>query len=339
MNHLSYMQQALALSRRNLGQTWPNPAVGALVVKDNKIVGEGWTGRSGRPHAETEALKMAGEKAKGATLYVTLEPCSHHGKTPPCVDAIIAAGISTCVIACRDPHPNVNGQGIAQLKAAGIEVIENICAEETVKSHEGFFSLVQKKRPFVALKIATSADNKITTGIPGKQWITSESARQYGHKLRSEYDAILTGIGTVLADDPLLTCRIPGFEDKSPVRVILDRHQRLPPDCQITKTSDKITTWVLDLPDIPAVLSHLAAQGITRVLVEAGQKLNTAFLESGSVDRIYWFKAPITVGNGGLPAVEGDGSLLSRLAQGFPVEHISLPPDNLDIIELCSPAS
>jgi len=339
MTHLHIMQQALALSRHNLGQTWPNPAVGAVVVKDGKIVGEGWTGRGGRPHAETEALKMAGEKAKGATLYVTLEPCSHHGKTPPCADAIIAAGISTCVVACRDPHTQVNGQGIAQLKKAGIEVIENICANEACKIHEGFFSLVQKKRPFVALKIATSQDGKITTGIPGKQWITSEPAREYGHKLRSEYDAILTGIGTVLADDPLLTCRISGLEDKSPVRVILDRKHRLPSTSQIAKTQGNIPTWVLDLPGIPAVLSHLAEKGITRVLVEAGQKLNTTFLESGLVDRIYWFKAPVMIGEKGLPVLEGAENPLSRLAKEHSVEHISLPPDNLDIIELCSPAS
>jgi diaminohydroxyphosphoribosylaminopyrimidine deaminase/5-amino-6-(5-phosphoribosylamino)uracil reductase len=336
MNHISYMQRALEVSRRNLGQTWPNPAVGAVVVRDGKIIGEGWTAKSGRPHAETEALKNIG--AKGATLYVTLEPCSHHGKTPPCVEAIIAAGIKTCVVACRDPHSQVNGKGIAQLKAAGIEVIENICEAEAKQSHEGFFSLVQKKRPFVALKIATSQDEKITTGTK-EQWITGEAAREYGQKLRSEYDAILTGIGTVLADDPLLTCRIPGLEDRSPVRVILDRKHRLPENSQIMKTKNEVPTWVLDLPKIPTVLSHLADKGITRVLVEAGQTLNTAFLEGGTVDRIYWFKAPKTIGNGGLSAVLGQKTVLSQLAKQGATRHISLPPDNLEIIEICSPAS
>lgn len=331
------MQRALALGRTNLGQAWPNPAVGAVVVKEGKIIGEGWTGRGGRPHAETEALKNI--DARGATLYVTLEPCSHHGKTPPCVDAIIAAGIKTCVIACRDANPLVNGQGIAQLKNAGIEVIENICEQEAKKSHEGFFSLIQKKRPFVALKIATSQDEKITTGIPGKQWITSESAREYGQRLRSEYDAIVTGIGTVLADDPLLNCRIPGLEHKSPVRIILDRKHRLPADSKIAKTQGSIPTWVLDLPDIEAVLTHLADKGITRVLVEAGQGLNTAFLDSGSVDRVYWFKAPITIGKAGLSAISGAETALYALAKGRLVEHISLPPDTLEIIELCSQAS
>jgi diaminohydroxyphosphoribosylaminopyrimidine deaminase/5-amino-6-(5-phosphoribosylamino)uracil reductase len=337
MNHITIMQRALALGRTNLGQCWPNPAVGAVVVKDGKIIGEGFTGRGGRPHAETEALKNI--DARGATLYVTLEPCSHHGKTPPCTDAIIAAGIKTCVVACRDPNPLVNGQGIAQLKAAGIEVIENICEQEARKSHEGFFSLIQKKRPFVALKIATSEDEKITTGVPGKQWITSEAAREYGQRLRSEYDAIVTGIGTVLADDPLLTCRLPGLEHKSPVRVVLDRKQRLPVDSKIAKTQDSAPVWVLDLPAIPAVLTHLADKGITRLLVEGGQGINTAFLESGCVDRIYWFKAPITIGNGGLSAISGQKTTLSALAKGRPVEHISLPPDTLDIIELCSQAS
>jgi diaminohydroxyphosphoribosylaminopyrimidine deaminase/5-amino-6-(5-phosphoribosylamino)uracil reductase len=351
MNHTSYMQQALALARHNLGQAWPNPAVGAVVVKDGAVIGEGWTGRGGRPHAETEALNMAGVNARSATLYITLEPCAHHGKTPPCTDAIIAAGIKTCVIACRDPHANVNGKGITQLQAVGIEVIENICAEEAKKSHEGFFSLVKKNRPFVALKIATSADEKIAYPSPGAdappspsrgegiRWITSEPAREYGQRLRSEYDAILTGMGTVLADDPLLTCRIPGLKDKSPVRVILDRKHRLPVDSKIAKTRDTVPTWVLDLPDIPAVLTHLANQGITRVLVETGQGLNTAFLESGLVDRVYWFKAPITVGKSGLSAISGQKNTLSALAHGRPVEHIVLPPDTLDILELCSPAS
>jgi diaminohydroxyphosphoribosylaminopyrimidine deaminase/5-amino-6-(5-phosphoribosylamino)uracil reductase len=329
MNHIFYMQRALELSRRNLGQTWPNPAVGAVVVRDGNIIGEGWTGRGGRPHAETEALDNI--DAKGATLYVTLEPCSHHGKTPPCTDAIIAAGISTCVIACRDPNPLVDG--ISQLKNAGIEIIGNICEAEARQSHEGFFSRVEKKRPFVALKIATSADEKITTGSES-QWITGEAARNYGHLLRSETDAILTGIGTVLADDPLLNCRIPGLEDKSPLRVILDRQHRLPADSKIAKTSDKIPTWVLDLPDIPAVLSHLAEQGITRVLVEGGQKLTESFLKSGFLGRIYWFKAPVVIGDKGLSA-RG----LAAVSGWKKVASQTLATDTLEIWEPCSPAS
>lgn len=329
MAHTPYMQCALALAQENLGQTWPNPSVGAVVVKNNQIIGEGRTGRGGRPHAETETLKNI--DARGATLYVTLEPCSHHGKTPPCTDGIIAAGIKTCVIACRDPHPNVNGQGIAKLKAAGIEVIEGVCEQEAQRSHEGFFSVVQKKRPFIALKIATSQDEKITTGVPGQQWITSEPARAYGHTLRSQYDAILTGIGTVLADDPLLTCRLPGLEDKSPVRVVLDRHHRLPATSQIAKTQNTITTWILDRPDIGEVLSYLTEKGITRVLVEAGQKVTSAFIEAGLVDRIYWFKAPVTIGEKGLAAFSPDTK--AKLAGWESIEQITLAPDILDIVE------
>jgi diaminohydroxyphosphoribosylaminopyrimidine deaminase/5-amino-6-(5-phosphoribosylamino)uracil reductase len=375
MNHTHHMQHALALGRRNLGQTWPNPSVGAVVIKDGQVIGEGSTGRGGRPHAETEALKAADVNAKDATLHVTLEPCSHHGKTSPCVDAIIAAGIKTCVVACCDPHPNVNGQGIAKLKNAGIEVIEGVCEQEARRLHEGFFSVVQKKRPFVAVKIATSRDEKITTGVHGKQWITSETAREYGHKLRGEYDAILTGIGTVLEDDPLLTCRLPGLEDKSPVRVVLDRQLRIPMDSKLVRTAGEVPLWIFysssrqkpgyiphclnkkniewfdcagssldpgfcqdDEEDLRQVLHLLAAQGITRVLVEAGQKITSAFLESGLVDRIYWFKAPVKIGNSGLPALLEPKIGLSALAQRHPVEHINLLPDTLDVIELCSPA-
>jgi diaminohydroxyphosphoribosylaminopyrimidine deaminase / 5-amino-6-(5-phosphoribosylamino)uracil reductase len=332
VNHIHYMHHALSLSRRNLGQAWPNPAVGAVVMKDNQIIGEGYTGKGGRPHAETEALKNI--DARGATLYVTLEPCSHHGKTPPCTDAIIAARIAACVIACRDPNPLVNGQGIAKLKAAGIDVIEGVCEAEAKQSHEGFFSLIEKKRPFVALKIATSQDRKITTGDPKNQWITGEAARDYGHLLRSEYDAILTGIGTVLADDPRLTCRLPGREDRSPVRVILDRKHRLPAESQIAKTSDTIPTWILDLPDIPAVLAYLAERGITRVLVEAGRKLTENFLESGFVDRIYWFRAPVVIGDKGLAIRD-----LAAISGYKKVESKPLAADTLDIWELCSPES
>ncbi len=228
MNDHRFMQAALSLARRNLGQTWPNPSVGALVVKDGRIIAQGWTARGGRPHAETQALDASRRSTrKGATLYVTLEPCSHHGKTAPCTEAIIKAGISRCVIACRDPNPQVNGKGIEQLKKAGIEVIEHICEKEAREINRGFFSVIEKKRPYIALKIATSLDGKID--CPQKPWITGEQARAYGHLLRSRYDAIATGIGTVLADDPLLTCRLPGLEDRSPVRIVFDSTRRCLP--------------------------------------------------------------------------------------------------------------
>ena len=217
------MQLALALGRRGQGRTWPNPAVGAVVVKDGVIVGRGWTQPGGRPHAEPEALKRAGEAARGATLYVTLEPCSHFGKSPPCVDAVIAAGIARVVSAIEDPNPEVAGQGHARLRAAGIAVDVGLGAAEAAYDHAGHFRRIRDKRPHVILKLAVSADDKIGAAGHKPVAITGEAARTRVHLLRAQSDAILVGIGTVLADDPVLTCRLPGMEARSPVRVVLDR--------------------------------------------------------------------------------------------------------------------
>ena len=329
--HAKHMQRALLLARTNLGQTWPNPAVGAVIVKDGKTIGEGCTQRGGRPHAETEALAQAGNEARGATMYVTLEPCAHHGKTPPCTEAIIKAGIKQVVVACGDPAPHVAGKGIAQLKAAGIKIVEGICEQEAREINRGFFSVIEKKRPYVAIKIAVSADGKIAARAGTRTQITGEAAQRYAQKLRGEFDAIATGIGTVLIDNPLLTVRLAGMEHKSPVRVILDRKHRLPPESNIAKTMNTVPTWTLDLPDIESVLSHLAEKGITRLLVEAGQTLNTAFLKSGAVDRAYVLESPVTIGNQGLSAVEGH--LGEMLAGWKKVEHSALPPDILDVFD------
>jgi diaminohydroxyphosphoribosylaminopyrimidine deaminase/5-amino-6-(5-phosphoribosylamino)uracil reductase len=360
--HRRYMNAALALAQRNLGQTWPNPSVGALIVKNDRIIAQAHTARTGRPHAETLALAQAGANAHGATLYVTLEPCSHHGQTPPCTDAIIKAGIATVVIACRDPNPLVNGQGIAQLKAAGIEIIEDIGKKEALALNRGFFSAIEKKRPFISLKLATSLDGKIAMPGGESQWITGESARRYGHLLRSRYDAIATG--TALADNPTLTCRLPGLEKRSPLRIVFDRQQRLPVDSHLVQTAGDVPLWVLSsrrrpgstpLPDSVRMigmdpglrrddeLTHaatlLAQHGITRLLIEAGSTLSTAFLHSGLVDRIYWFRAPIVIGNEGLPALNGGfAATLDGLARWRRIDHITLQPDTLDIYE-CSPAS
>ena len=216
----------MTLGRRGQGRTWPNPAVGAVVVKDGVIVGRGWTQAGGRPHAEPEALRRAGEAARGATLYVTLEPCSHFGRSPPCADAVIAAGIARVVSAIEDPNPEVAGQGHARLRAAGIAVDIGLCAEEAARDHAGHFRRIRDRRPQVILKLAVSADDKI--GAAGRKpvAITGEAARTRVHLLRAQCDAILVGIGTVLADDPLLTCRLPGMEARSPVRVVLDRALR-----------------------------------------------------------------------------------------------------------------
>lgn len=340
-DHLPFMQRALDLARAQLGRTWPNPSVGAVIVNEGRIIAEAVTARSGRPHAEPQVLAKAGEKARGATLYLSLEPCAHYGKTPPCTDAIITAGIAHVVIACRDPAPYVSGKGIEQLKAAGIHITEGICAAQARDINRGFFSVMEKGRPYIALKIATSADGKIAyekerRGKKDIRWITGEAARYHAHILRSQYDAILTGIETVLADDPMLNVRIPGLEDRSPVRIILDRHHRLPEESKIARSRLSQQTWVLSSRTMEATLKTLAEKGITRVLVEAGKTLNTAFLQSGVVDRVYWFKAPFTIGEEGLDAAEGG---LSLLAGWHAIEHSDFSPDTLDVLEPCLPAS
>src|SRR3981081_3203714 len=223
-----FMELALTLGRRGQGRTWPNPAVGAVVVKDGVVVGRGWTQPGGRPHAEPEALRRAGEAARGATLYVTLEPCSHVGKSPPCADAIMAAGIARVVSAIEDPNPEVAGQGHARLPPAGITVDIGLGALEAEHDHAGHFRRVRDKRPHVILKLAVSSDDKIAAYGHKPVSISGEAAKARGHLLRAQCDAILVGIGTVLADDPLLTCRLPGMEAQSPVRVVLDRSLGIP---------------------------------------------------------------------------------------------------------------
>src|SRR5437762_9610023 len=295
-----FMQLALTLGRRGQGRTWPNPAVGAVVVRDGVIVGRGWTQPGGRPHAEPEALRRASEAAQGATLYVTLEPCSHVGKSPPCVDAIIAAGIARVVSAIEDPNPEVAGQGHATLRAAGIKVDVGLGAEEAARDHAGHFRRVRDKRPHVILKLAVSPDDKIAAAGHTPVAITGEAARTQVHLLRAQCDAILVGIGTVLADDPLLTCRLPGMAGRSPVRVVLDSALRTPMGSRLVHSARQTPLWLLasnlsEAPaamklgaagahvirvattttpppglDLVAVLHALSGKGITRLLVEGG---------------------------------------------------------------------
>lgn len=323
------MKVALSLARRQLGRTHPNPSVGAVIVKNGQIIANGITDNGGRPHAETIALNDAGENAKDADLYVTLEPCSHHGKTPPCINAIIRSGIKAVYISCRDPNPEVNGAGIEALKKAGIKVIENVCHKEALEINRGFFSVIKKKRPYIALKIATSLDEKITN--PKGRWLTGEPARNYGHLLRARYDAILTGAGTVIADDPLLTCRLPGLEGHSPIRIVLDRDNNIPKSSNIMKQQEIAQTIIMNDKTLDEVTRKLAKNGITRLLVEGGEKLTSSFLESGMADRVYWFRAPIIVGENGLSL----SASLSKLANFKQIENIKLGEDNLEILE-CS---
>ena len=330
-----FMQLALALGRRGQGRTWPNPAVGAVVVRDGIIVGRGWTQPGGRPHAEPEALARAGEAARGATLYVTLEPCSHFGKSPPCADAVIAAGIARVVSAIEDPNPEVAGQGHARLRAAGITVDIGLGAAEAARDHAGHFRRVRDKRPHVILKLAVSTDDRIAAAGHRPVAITGEAARARVHLLRAQCDAILVGIGTVLADDPLLTCRLPGMEARSPVRVVLDRALRIPGTSRLVHSARETPLWVMtsNLSEAPAamklgaagaqvirvatttaptapglelsaVLHALAEKGITRLLVEGGARVASSFFAAGLIDEVWLLRGPGTIGANGVPALD-----------------------------------
>jgi len=328
-----HMQAALALARRGLGATWPNPSVGCILVRNGRVVGRGTTAPGGRPHAETIALAMAGPAAQGATAYVTLEPCSHHGQTPPCADALIAAGITRVVIAAPDPDPRVNGAGLARLRAAGIEVITGLLAVEADSQQAGFLSRIRNGRPMVTLKLATTLDGRIATSTGASQWITGPDARRAAHALRGRHDAVMVGIGTVLADDPDLTCRIPGFRRTPLIRIILDSTLRTPPTARLITTAAETPTWIIHgsnastsrqvplqqsgvrlIPthtprvDLPAALQALGAAGLTRVLAEGGAGVAAALAAAGLVDRIAWFHAPTLIGGDGLPAVQPFGT-------------------------------
>jgi diaminohydroxyphosphoribosylaminopyrimidine deaminase / 5-amino-6-(5-phosphoribosylamino)uracil reductase len=336
-----YMQLALTLGRRGLGRTWPNPAVGAVVVKDGVIVGRGCTQPGGRPHAEPEALKRAGEAARGATLYVTLEPCSHFGKSPPCADTIVAAGISRVVAAIEDPNPEVAGKGHAKLRAAGIAVDVGLFSEEAARDHAGHFRRVRDGRPHVILKLAVSADDKIGAAGGKPVSISGEAARTRVHLLRAQSDAILVGIGTVLSDDPLLTCRLPGMAARSPVRVVLDRALRIPTDSRLVHSAREIPVWVVaselaEAPaaarlgaagaqvvrvaptsapglDLEAVLHALSAKGITRLMVEGGSRVASSFVAADLVDEVWLLRGPENIGAGGVAAL--DALPLSEITQ------------------------
>jgi diaminohydroxyphosphoribosylaminopyrimidine deaminase / 5-amino-6-(5-phosphoribosylamino)uracil reductase len=359
-----FMQLALTLGRRGQGRTWPNPAVGAVVVKDGVIVGRGWTQPGGRPHAEPVALAQAGEAARGATLYVTLEPCSHIGKSPPCADAVIAAGIKRVVSAIEDPNPEVAGQGHARLRAAGIAVDVGLGAAEAAREHAGHFRRIRDKRPHVILKLALSTDGKIAAAGHKPVAITGEAAKARMHLLRAQSDAILVGIGTVLADDPLLTCRLPGMEARSPVRVVLDRALRISGTSRLVHSARATPLWVMtsSLAEAPAAmklgaagaqvirigttatptpgldllsaLRALAERGITRLLVEGGARVASSFVAAGLVDEFWLLRGADAVGAEGVTAL--DALPLTSITQspGFRVRASeSLDKDTLTVYE------
>jgi diaminohydroxyphosphoribosylaminopyrimidine deaminase/5-amino-6-(5-phosphoribosylamino)uracil reductase len=337
-----FMELALSLGRRGLGRTWPNPAVGAVIVKEGVIVGRGWTQTGGRPHAEVEALRRAGAAARGATLYVTLEPCSHHGKTPPCADAVIAAGIARVAAALEDPNPEVAGQGFARLRAAGIAVDIGVGAVQARRDHAGHIRRMTAGRPQVLLKLAISADGKAAAAGGKPVAITGEAVRDRVHFLRATSDAIMVGIGTVLADDPMLTCRLPGMAQYSPVRMVLDSMLRLPVGARLVRTAHETPTWAvagaqapaenerrllahgvevlrsppgMARPELKSVLARLAAKGITRLMVEGGPKLAAALIAADLVDEAVLFRSPNIIGPDGVEALatESLSALTSRL--------------------------
>ena len=267
-----FMALALTLGRRGLGRTWPNPAVGAVIVKDGVIVGRGWTQTGGRPHAEVEALRRAGAAASGATLYVTLEPCSHYGQSPPCADAIVAAGVARVVSALEDPNPKVAGTGHERLRAAGITVEVGLCADEARRDHAGHIRRICDGRPHVMLKLAISADGKV--GAAGRKplAITGPEVRDRVHLLRAQSDAIMIGIGTALADDPLLTCRLPGMAKYSPVRIVADSMLRLPVNSRLVRGAYDTPVWVVTGMRAPQEAEFLLLAMGVEVLRSAGER-------------------------------------------------------------------
>ncbi len=339
-----FMAIALALAGRGLGRVWPNPAVGCVIVADGRVAGRGWTHPGGRPHAETEALARvaaSGGTARGATAYVTLEPCSHHGETPPCADALVDAGISRAVVAVEDTDPRVAGAGVARLRDAGVTVDLGIRAAAARALNAGFFSRIERLRPLVTLKLATTLDGRIATRGGDSRWITGETARAWTHMHRATHDAIMVGSGTVLADDPELTCRLPGMADRSPVRVVVDGRLRLPLTARLVRTATDIPTWVITLrdgdaarvatfrdcgvelieveaesaglPALGAAMRTLAERGITRLLIEGGARLAAALVRDDLVDRLEWYRAASLIGGDGVPAVQAFG--VDRLDQ------------------------
>jgi diaminohydroxyphosphoribosylaminopyrimidine deaminase/5-amino-6-(5-phosphoribosylamino)uracil reductase len=348
------MRAALLLAERGLGRVWPNPAVGCVITDEvGRVVGRGWTQPGGRPHAETEALKLAGTAARGGTAYVTLEPCSHHGKTPPCADAVIVAGIKRCVVALEDPYPAVNGEGIKRLKGAGIAVDVGLLREEAAALNEGFLKRIRSGRPMVTLKLATSLDGRIATRIGESRWITGETARAHGHRLRATHDAIMIGSGTALADDPQLNCRLPGLEERSPIRIVMDRRLRLPVESKLVQSAPNRRTIlvtrtghppasferyrahdieIVEADSIDAGLSAIGGLGVTRLLVEGGAGLAAALIQADLVDRLHWFRAPGVIGGDGLASIGEIGlDELSRMAR---VERIGLDSAGGDTIEI-----
>lgn len=352
MNDEFYMQLALKNAQAMKGQTDPNPLVGAVIVNDNRIVGVGAHMKAGEPHAEIHALRMAGERALGGTIYVTLEPCSHYGRTGPCAVALVEAGIKKVVIATLDPNPLVAGNGVRILENAGIEVIIGVCEEESRQMNEIFNKFIVEKKPFVTLKVAMSLDGKIATHTASSKWITSEAARQDVHQLRSENMAILVGVNTVIHDNPELTSRIPN--GRNPIRVIMDSTLKIPLEAKVV-TDKKAETWIFtsenfdkekrellenmgisvfvtsgsNKVDVAAVMTILGEKLVSSVLIEGGGTINASLLENLFIDKIVLYIAPKLVGGQHAPTfLEGTG--IEKMSDAVELSNVTVTPIGKD---------
>ncbi len=373
INDQQYMRAALGLAQRGLGNVAPNPAVGCILVREDlggggRIVGRGVTQPGGRPHAETAALEAAGAEAAGSTAYVTLEPCAHHGETPPCAQALIEAKVKRVVVACRDPDPRVDGGGIAALEAAGIAADIGIEGARAQELNAGFFKRLIHGHPLVTVKTATTLDGKIATHTGESQWITGPDARAHGHALRASHDAVLIGSGTARADNPALTCRLPGLEDRSPIRIVVDGRLSTPLTSQLALTAKETPTWIITLrsadadrraafaeagveifdvapdedgrPDLHAVFDVIGKRGVTRLLVEAGGRLVAGLFRAGLVDRLVWFRAPLIIGGDGQGAIAGLGvDSLGQAPLFRRIETIALGDDVMETYTVEAPAN
>ncbi len=350
--HIAFMRRALTLAKIGKGRTSPNPLVGAVIVKAGQVVGEGYHQKAGRTHAEIDALQAAGTAAKGGTLYVNLEPCCHWGRTPPCTDAVIQAGIAQVYIAEVDTNPKVAGKGIRQLEMAGISVNVGICAEEAAQLNEVHRKYVQTGRPFVLLKTAMSLDGKIATATGESRWITAEASRQKVHQIRDEVDAILVGIGTVLRDNPELTTRLAHRKGKDATRIVLDSRARTPTDANVFNADSTADLIIAVTPQAPAeniaalkkagadvivvpakqgrvcfnaLMERLGTREITSVLIEGGGEVNAAAIAAGVVDKVLWFISPKLIGGANAPGTLGGEGILA-LADAPRLHNITVMP-------------
>ncbi|MFP4326740.1 MAG: bifunctional diaminohydroxyphosphoribosylaminopyrimidine deaminase/5-amino-6-(5-phosphoribosylamino)uracil reductase RibD [Paracoccaceae bacterium] len=355
---IRWMRTALALGRRGQGRVWPNPAVGCVILRDGRVLGRGWTGPGGRPHAETLALAQAGKAARGATAYVTLEPCAHHGQTPPCARALAEAGVARVVAPLADPDPRVAGQGFEALRQGGVQVTTGVLAEEAGRDHAGFFLKVEQGRPLVTLKLASSLDGRIATATGESRWITGPGARRLVHAMRARHDAVMVGAGTARADDPALTVRDLGIA-RQPVRVVVSRRLDLPLMGQLARTARDVPVWLCHGTDADpalvdtwqglgarlfpcavsggqldprAVLQALGQAGLTRVFCEGGGALAASLLAADLVDELAVFTAGLALGAEGWPGLGALG--LDRLAEAPRFDLVETRPVDGDALHL-----